>query len=91
MASVIRISHGGGAAVEESHLTIEQARSSARNLAAIGKPAECCWCVGLWDEEEEGYNSDSPCQEKLVSEKTAPLGNSVSGGTSPLTSRAYTF
>ncbi len=53
MASVIRVSGGGGAAVEESHLTIEQARSVASSLAAIGEPAGCCWCVGLWDDEEE--------------------------------------
>jgi hypothetical protein len=31
MASVIRVSHGGGAAVEESHLTIEQAQSMAKS------------------------------------------------------------
>jgi hypothetical protein len=55
MASVIRMSHGGGAAVEESHLTIEQAQSMAKSLATVGEPAGCCWCVGLWDlEEEEG-------------------------------------
>jgi hypothetical protein len=55
MASVIRMSHGGGAAVEESHLTIEQAQSMAKSLATVGEPAGCGWCVGLWDlEEEEG-------------------------------------
>ena len=62
MASVIRMSHGGGAAVEESHLTIEQAQSMAKSLATVGEPAGCCWCVGLWDlEEEEGGASESPC------------------------------
>ena len=53
MASVLRVSHGGGAAVEESHLTIEQAQSTARSLSAVGEPVGCCWCVGLWDDEEE--------------------------------------
>ena len=57
MASVICIRHGGGAAVEESHLTIEQARSAARSLTAVSEPAGCCWCVGLWDLEEEEVNA----------------------------------
>jgi hypothetical protein len=61
MASVIRVSCGGGAAVEESHLTIEQARSAARGLAAVGEPVGCCWCIGLWDEEAEEDASESPC------------------------------
>lgn len=60
MASVIRVSHGRGAAVEESHLTVEQARSLARGLAAVGEPAGCCWCVGLWDEQEEEVPGESP-------------------------------
>ena len=63
MASLIRFSHGGGAAVEESHLSIEQAQSMARSLASVGEPAGCCWCVGLWDEEkkEEEVADESPC------------------------------
>jgi hypothetical protein len=61
MASVVRVSHGGGAVVEESHLTIEQARSVARSLANVGEPAGCCWCVGLWDDEEEEVAGESPC------------------------------
>ncbi len=61
MASVIRMSHGGGAAVEESYLTIEQARSVASSLATVGEPAGCCWCVGLWDVEGEGDASEPPC------------------------------
>ena len=64
MASLIRFSHGGGgAAVEQSHLSIEQAQSMARRLASVGKPAGCCWCVGMWDEEEkeEEVSSESPC------------------------------
>jgi len=61
MASVLRVSHGGGAAVEESHLTTEQAQSIARSLSAIGEPVGCCWCVGLWDaEEEEEVAGESP-------------------------------
>jgi hypothetical protein len=59
MASVIRFSHGGGSAVEESHLTIEQARSAARSLSAVGEPAGCCWCVGVWDEGEEEVTGES--------------------------------
>jgi hypothetical protein len=47
--------------VEESHLTIEQAQSMARTQAAVGKPAGCCWCVGMWDEEEEEVADESPC------------------------------
>jgi hypothetical protein len=62
MASVIRFSHGGGVAVEESHLTIEQAQSMARSLAAVGEPAGCCWCIGMWEEEEE-VAGQSPCLE----------------------------
>jgi hypothetical protein len=62
MASVIRFGHGGGSAVEESRLTIEQAKSMAKSLADVGEPAGCCWCVGSWDvEEEEGNASESPC------------------------------
>jgi hypothetical protein len=53
MAKVIRLEHGGGAVVVERELTIEQAQSLAERLAAVGEPAGCCWCVGLWDEEGE--------------------------------------
>ena len=53
MASVIRFDPGGGALVEQSWLTFEQAKSLASHLAAEGEPAGCCWCVGLWDAEEE--------------------------------------
>jgi hypothetical protein len=60
MASVIRVSHGGGSAEEQSHLTVDQARSAARSLAAAGEPAGCCWCVGLWDEQEEEVAGESP-------------------------------
>jgi hypothetical protein len=52
MATVIRLDPGGGALVEQSWLTIEQAKSLAKRLAAEGEPARC-WCVGLWDTEEE--------------------------------------
>ncbi len=53
MAQVIRYCSGGGVVVEEYGLTIEQARRLAAHLASVGEPAGCCWCVGLWDEEEE--------------------------------------
>jgi hypothetical protein len=60
MASVIRISHGGRAAVEESHLTIDQARSAAESLAAVVEPAGCFWCVGLWHPLGEEVAGESP-------------------------------
>jgi hypothetical protein len=60
MASVIRVSHGGGSALEQSHLTVDQARSAARSLATAGEPAGCCWCVGMWDEQEEEVAGESP-------------------------------
>jgi hypothetical protein len=50
---VIRLNPGGGSVVEQSELSIEQAQSLARSLKAIGEPAGCCWCVGLWDHEDE--------------------------------------
>ena len=53
MATVIRLDPGGGAVLEQSWLTIEQAKSLAKRLAAEGEPAGCCWCVGLWDTEEK--------------------------------------
>jgi hypothetical protein len=60
MSSVIRINHGGGAAVEESHLTIDQARIAAESLAAVREPAGCCWSVGLWELLEEEVAGESP-------------------------------
>ncbi len=51
MAKVIRLDHGGGAAVEESGLSIEQAKERAAYLAAVGKLPGCSWCVGLDDED----------------------------------------
>ena len=65
MAMVIRLGHGGGAVVEESELTIEQAQSLAQRLAAVGEPAGCCWCVGLWDEAEEGAGDSVEIGRKL--------------------------
>ena len=53
MATVMRLDPGGGAVVEQGGLTIEQAKSLAERLAAEGEPAGCCWCVGLWDTEDE--------------------------------------
>jgi hypothetical protein len=53
MAMVIRLDPGGGAVVEQSSLTIEQAKNLAKRLADEGESAGHCWCVGLWDAEEE--------------------------------------
>jgi hypothetical protein len=53
MAKVLRCCSGGGVLVEDSGLTIEQARSLATHLTRVGEPAGCCWCVGHWDDEEE--------------------------------------
>lgn len=64
MAKVIRLGHGGGALVEESKLTIEQAQSLAERLASEGEPAGCCWCVGLWDDEEKEGAGESHCYEE---------------------------
>ena len=78
MAKVIRFDHGGGAVVEESELTIEQAQSLAARLAAVGEPAGCCWCVGLWDEEEEDAGKSLELDRKLrTSGQACPLGSSV--------------
>ncbi len=65
MASVIRVSHGGGAAVEESRLTIDQAQSTAKSLATVAEPAGCCWCVGVWEEAEE-FAGQSACLERKL-------------------------
>jgi hypothetical protein len=51
MAKVVRLGPGGGATVEESGLSVEQAKSLAAHLAAVGEPPGYCWCVGL-DEGE---------------------------------------
>src|SRR3712207_9117625 len=52
MPKGIRLDPGGGFVVEQSELSIEQAQSLARSLKAIGEPAGCCWCVRLWDHED---------------------------------------
>lgn len=52
MAKVVRLDPGGGATVEESGLSIEQAKRLAAHLAAMGEPPGYCWCVGL-DEGEQ--------------------------------------
>lgn len=52
MAKVVRLGPGGGATVEESGLSIEQAKRLAAHLAAMGEPPGYCWCVGL-DEGEQ--------------------------------------
>ena len=53
MAKVLRLCSGGGVVVEDSGLTIEQARSLAAHLTRVGEPAGGCWCVGVWDDEEQ--------------------------------------
>ena len=55
MAKVVRFGPGGGAAVEESGLSVEQAKRLAAHLATVGVPSGYCWCVGL-DEEERVRN-----------------------------------
>lgn len=52
MAKVVRLGPGGGATVEESRLSVEQAKRLAAHLAAMGEPPGYCWCVGL-DEGEQ--------------------------------------
>jgi hypothetical protein len=39
--------------VEYGGLTIEQARNLATHLTSVGEPAECCWCVGVWEDAQE--------------------------------------
>jgi hypothetical protein len=62
MAKVLRLCLGEGFIIKESGLTIEQAQSLTQDLASVGEPAGCCWCVGLWEEEEE-VAGQSPCLE----------------------------
>ncbi len=51
MAKVVRLGLDGGASVEESGLSVEQAKGLAAHLAAVGESPGYCWCVGL-DEGE---------------------------------------
>ena len=55
MAKVIRLDSGGYTVVEQSsiRLSIEQAKELAAQLAAVGEPSGCCWCVGLDEDEEQ--------------------------------------
>jgi hypothetical protein len=66
MAKVLRLCPGGGVVVEDSGLTIEQAQSLATHLTSVGEPAGCCWCVGVWD-EEEAVAGQSPYLERKLS------------------------
>jgi hypothetical protein len=52
---VIRLDSGGYTVVEQSsiRLSIEQAKELAAQLAAVGEPSGCCWCVGLDEDEEQ--------------------------------------
>jgi hypothetical protein len=73
MPKVIRLDPGGGSVVEQSELSIEQAQSLARSLKAVGEPAGCCWCVGLWDhEEEEEVAVQSPSYKESYKESLGP-------------------
>ena len=58
MANVIRLEPGGSSAVVAAKLAIEQAKEMATHLKEIGDLAGCCWCVGVWD-EEEAYAKES--------------------------------
>jgi hypothetical protein len=51
MAKVVRFGPGGETTVEESELSVEQAKGLAAHLAAVGEPPGYCWCVGLDAEE----------------------------------------
>jgi len=73
MAKVLRLCSGGGVVVEDTGLTIEQARSLAAHLKSVGEPAGCCWCVGLWDDEVEEVAAQSAF---LGNELNSPLVNS---------------
>jgi hypothetical protein len=54
MAKVIRLDSGGFTVEQSSiRLSIEQAKELAAQLAAVGEPPGCCWCVGLDEDEEE--------------------------------------
>jgi hypothetical protein len=67
MVMVLRLCPGGGVVVEDSELTIEQAQSLAAHLRSVGQPAGCCWCVGVWDEEEEFAGQRAGLERELHS------------------------
>ena len=73
MAKVLRLCSGGGVVVEDTGLTIEQARSLAAHLKSVGEPAGCCWCVGVWDDEVEEVAAQSAF---LGNELNSPQVNS---------------
>ena len=52
MANVIRFEPGGSYMVVAAKLSIDNAKEMAAQLTEVGDPPGCCWCVGLWDEEE---------------------------------------
>ena len=54
MASVIRLDSGGSITVEKTGLNLEQAKELAAQLAKVGEPSGCAWCVGLDEEDEAG-------------------------------------
>jgi hypothetical protein len=54
MASVVRLDPGGSTTVEKIGLNLEQAKELAAQLAKVGEPSGCAWCVGLDEEDEAG-------------------------------------
>ena len=73
MAKVLRLCSGGGVVVEDSGLSIEQARSLAAHLTSVGEPAGCCWCVGVWDDEDQEEEEVAAQSAFLGSELNSPL------------------
>ena len=52
MAYVIRLEPGGSSVIVAAKLSIEHAKEMAARLKEVGDPPGCCWCIGIWDEEE---------------------------------------
>ena len=55
---MIRLDPGGSKVEQSSGLSLEQAKELAAQLAAVGEPPGCCWCVGLDEGEEETTDKD---------------------------------
>ena len=52
VAYVIRLEPGGSSVIVAAKLSIEHAKEMAARLKEVGDPPGCCWCIGIWDEEE---------------------------------------